>query len=106
MRRRDRGTIVQIGSALAYRSIPLQSACCASKAAIRAFTDSLRSEPPTTVDNLLAPLPGDRGARGAFDDEADRGPGLWGSLHRGWLFASILVAAGAGALAVCQLRRA
>src|SRR5207248_695593 len=41
---RDRGTIVQVGSALAYRSIPLQSAYCASKAAIRAFTDSLRSE--------------------------------------------------------------
>ena len=41
---RDRGTIVQVGSALAYRSIPLQSAYCASKAAIRAFTDSLRCE--------------------------------------------------------------
>jgi short-subunit dehydrogenase len=44
MRPRDRGTIVQIGSALAYRSIPLQSAYCAAKAAIRGFTDSLRSE--------------------------------------------------------------
>jgi NAD(P)-dependent dehydrogenase (short-subunit alcohol dehydrogenase family) len=44
MRSRDAGVIVQIGSALAYRSIPLQSAYCASKAAIRAFTDSLRSE--------------------------------------------------------------
>lgn len=44
MRPRNRGTILQIGSALAYRSIPLQSAYCASKAAIRAFTDSLRSE--------------------------------------------------------------
>jgi short-subunit dehydrogenase len=44
MRRKNAGTIVQIGSALAYRSIPLQSAYCASKAAIRAFTDSLRSE--------------------------------------------------------------
>lgn len=44
MRRLDRGTIIQIGSALAYRSIPLQSAYCASKAAIRGFTDSLRSE--------------------------------------------------------------
>jgi len=44
MRERDEGTIVQVGSALAYRSIPLQSAYCASKAAIRAFTDSLRSE--------------------------------------------------------------
>ncbi len=44
MRARDRGTILQIGSALAYRSIPLQSAYCASKAAIRGFTDSLRCE--------------------------------------------------------------
>jgi len=44
MRAAGEGTIVQIGSALAYRSIPLQSAYCASKAAIRAFTDSLRCE--------------------------------------------------------------
>jgi NADP-dependent 3-hydroxy acid dehydrogenase YdfG len=44
MRRTGRGVIIQIGSALAYRSIPLQSAYCASKAAVRAFTDSLRSE--------------------------------------------------------------
>jgi NAD(P)-dependent dehydrogenase (short-subunit alcohol dehydrogenase family) len=41
---RDHGTIVQVGSALAYRSIPLQSAYCAAKAAIRGFTDSLRCE--------------------------------------------------------------
>lgn len=41
---RDRGTIVQVGSALAYRSIPLQGAYCGAKAAIRGFTDSLRSE--------------------------------------------------------------
>lgn len=41
---RRRGTIVQVGSALAYRAIPLQSAYCASKHALRAFTDSLRSE--------------------------------------------------------------
>src|SRR6185369_10876823 len=40
----DGGGIIQIGSALVYRSIPLQSAYCASKAAIRGFTDSLRSE--------------------------------------------------------------
>jgi short-subunit dehydrogenase len=40
----DRGTIVQVGSALAFRSIPLQSAYCGAKAALRAFTDSLRSE--------------------------------------------------------------
>jgi NAD(P)-dependent dehydrogenase (short-subunit alcohol dehydrogenase family) len=38
------GGIIQVGSALVYRSIPLQSAYCASKAAIRGFTDSLRSE--------------------------------------------------------------
>lgn len=44
MRRRNRGTIVQVGSALAYRSIPLQSAYCAAKAAVRGFTDSLRTE--------------------------------------------------------------
>ena len=44
MRSRDRGTIVQVGSALAYRSIPLQSAYCGAKAAIRGFTDSLRCE--------------------------------------------------------------
>lgn len=44
MAERDRGTIVQVGSALAYRSVPLQAAYCAAKAAIRGFTDSLRSE--------------------------------------------------------------
>ena len=41
---RNRGAIVQIGSSLAYRSIPYQSAYCAAKYAIRGFTDSLRSE--------------------------------------------------------------
>jgi NAD(P)-dependent dehydrogenase (short-subunit alcohol dehydrogenase family) len=40
----NRGTIVQVGSALAYRSIPLQSAYCGAKSALRAFTDSVRSE--------------------------------------------------------------
>lgn len=44
MRRRNRGCIVQVGSALAYRAIPLQSAYCASKHALRGFTDSLRCE--------------------------------------------------------------
>lgn len=44
MEERDEGIIVQVGSALAYRSVPLQSAYCAAKAAIRGFTDSLRSE--------------------------------------------------------------
>lgn len=41
---RNRGTIVQVGSALVYRSIPLQSAYCAAKHAIAGFTDSLRCE--------------------------------------------------------------
>ena len=40
---RDRGVIVQVGSALAYRGIPLQSAYCAAKHAIQGFHDSLRS---------------------------------------------------------------
>jgi short-subunit dehydrogenase len=44
MSQRDHGTIVQVGSALAYRSIPLQSAYCAAKHAINGFTDSLRCE--------------------------------------------------------------
>ncbi|MBK3732948.1 SDR family NAD(P)-dependent oxidoreductase [Azospirillum brasilense] len=41
---RDRGLILQVGSALAYRSIPLQAAYCGAKSAIRGFVDSLRSE--------------------------------------------------------------
>jgi short-subunit dehydrogenase len=41
---RDRGVIIQIGSALAYRAIPLQSAYCAAKHAVQGFTESLRSE--------------------------------------------------------------
>lgn len=196
MRRADHGTIIQIGSALAYRSIPLQSAYCASKAAIRGFTDSLRSElihdhsnvkltmlqlpavntpqfdvvrnklgehahpvppifqpetiaeaiidaafhprreiwvawpaskailgqkvlpgfldhfvaraawgaqvtpkiPATHADNLDAPLPGDRGAHGAFDDEARRFSfEVWTSTHRK---AVALTLAAAGTLAL------
>ncbi len=41
---RDRGTIVQVGSALSYRAIPLQASYCGAKFAIRGFTDSLRAE--------------------------------------------------------------
>jgi len=44
MRPRNRGTIVQVGSALAYRGIPLQSAYCGAKHAIQGFTESLRAE--------------------------------------------------------------
>src|SRR5204863_9167679 len=41
---RDRGTVVQVGSALAYRGIPMQSAYCGAKHAIKGFTESLRTE--------------------------------------------------------------
>ena len=41
---RDHGTIVQVGSALSYRAIPLQSAYCGAKFAMRGFTDSVRTE--------------------------------------------------------------
>ncbi len=44
MRPRNRGAIVFVGSALAYRGIPLQSAYCAAKHAVQGFVDSLRSE--------------------------------------------------------------
>ncbi|MEH6389347.1 SDR family oxidoreductase [Pseudomonas profundi] len=44
MQRRDHGTIVQVGSALSYRAIPLQAPYCAAKFAVRGFTDALRCE--------------------------------------------------------------
>ena len=44
MRPRDRGTVVQVGSSLAYRGIPLQSAYCGAKHAIQGFTESVRCE--------------------------------------------------------------
>src|SRR5438105_1712893 len=44
MKPRNRGVIIQVGSALAYRAIPLQSAYCAAKHAMKGFTESLRSE--------------------------------------------------------------
>lgn len=45
MRGHNRGTIVQVGLALSYRAIPLQSAYCGAKFAIRGFTDALRTHP-------------------------------------------------------------
>ncbi len=58
---RDTGVIIQVGSALAYRSIPLQSAYCASKHAIEGFTESVRSElihAKSKVRISMANLPG------------------------------------------------
>src|SRR5437763_595747 len=60
MKRRHRGTIVQVGSALAYRSIPLQSAYCAAKHAIKGFTEALRTEllhDRVAVDLVMVELP-------------------------------------------------
>ena len=60
MRPRRHGRIIQIGSALAYRGIPLQSAYCGAKHAIRGFTNSLRAEllherSPVTVSIVELP---------------------------------------------------
>jgi NAD(P)-dependent dehydrogenase (short-subunit alcohol dehydrogenase family) len=52
MQARNRGTIVQVGSALAYRSIPLQAAYCGAKHAIVGFTDSIRCELTHTNSNV------------------------------------------------------
>jgi NAD(P)-dependent dehydrogenase (short-subunit alcohol dehydrogenase family) len=61
MRPRDRGVIVQTGSALAYRGIPLQSVYCGAKHAIKGFTESLRTEllhDRSGVSVTLVNLPG------------------------------------------------
>jgi NADP-dependent 3-hydroxy acid dehydrogenase YdfG len=61
MRPRDHGTIVQVGSALAYRGIPLQSAYCGAKHAIQGFHESLRSElmhEKSNVKVTMVQLPG------------------------------------------------
>jgi NADP-dependent 3-hydroxy acid dehydrogenase YdfG len=60
MQPRNQGTIIQIGSALAYRGIPLQSAYCGAKHAIRGFTDSLRAElihDGSRIDVVVIDLP-------------------------------------------------
>ena len=61
MLERDRGTIVQVGSALSYRAIPLQAAYCGAKFGIRGFTDSLRTELMADKSNVwvtMVQLPG------------------------------------------------
>ncbi len=60
MTTRNRGVIVQVGSALAYRSIPLQAPYCGAKAAIRGFTDSVRTEllhANSHVHNTMVQMP-------------------------------------------------
>jgi NADP-dependent 3-hydroxy acid dehydrogenase YdfG len=61
MKPRDHGTIIQVGSALSYRAIPLQAAYCGSKFAIRGFTDSIRVElmhDKSKVHLTMVQLPG------------------------------------------------
>jgi NAD(P)-dependent dehydrogenase (short-subunit alcohol dehydrogenase family) len=61
MRPRDSGTIVQVGSALAYRGIPLQGAYCGGKHAIQGFTESVRAElahEGSAVHLTMVQLPG------------------------------------------------
>lgn len=61
MTARDRGKIVQVGSALAYRAIPLQAAYCGAKFGIRGFTDSIRTEllhDRSRVQITMVQLPG------------------------------------------------
>ncbi len=61
MRPRDRGTILQVGSAMAYRGIPLQSPYCGAKPAIKGFQESLRTELRHAGSNVhlgMVQLPG------------------------------------------------
>jgi short-subunit dehydrogenase len=58
---RDRGKVVQVGSALSYRAIPLQAAYCGAKFGIRGFTDSIRTElmhDKSRVQMTMVQLPG------------------------------------------------
>jgi NAD(P)-dependent dehydrogenase (short-subunit alcohol dehydrogenase family) len=57
MKPRDRGTIVQVGSALAYRGIPLQTAYCGAKHAIQGFTEALRCELLHDKSNVHVTMP-------------------------------------------------
>lgn len=60
MRKRDKGVILQVGSALAYRAIPLQSAYCGAKHAIQGFSESLRSElihEKSSIEVIMVQMP-------------------------------------------------
>ena len=54
---RDKGTIVQVGSALSYRAIPLQAPYCGAKFAVRGFTDSVRTELMHQGSNVHVTMP-------------------------------------------------
>ncbi|MFE6866641.1 SDR family oxidoreductase [Kitasatospora sp. NPDC057692] len=100
---RDRGTVVQVGSAIAYRGIPLQSAYSGAKHAVQGRHEAPRCEllaADSGVRVTMVRLPAvntpqfdrwtpvddtvDHGVRGRFDDEAHgRSPQLWASQHHG-----------------------
>ena len=120
MRPAGHGAIVQVGSALAYRGIPLQSAYCGSKHANPAcsthylartgFSGQQTDRPhdPTDPGNLRRPrdaAPGtDEGAHGDFDDRSHpRSLQVWASQHHGAVAAGL--AAGAAAVSAIARRR-
>jgi len=58
------------------------------------------AEDPNRLDNLWHPIPGDRGAHGAFDERARSwSPQLWTSEHRGWVATGVVALAVSGLLA-------
>lgn len=121
MRPRNRGTIVQVGSALSYRAIPLQAPYCGAKHALRGFTNALRSElihDRLNIKISMVHLPGlntpqfswcetrlprqpqpvppiyqpEVAARGIFDKRArSRSPLSWAARHRAAIGVSLLV---------------
>ena len=103
MQPRDRGVIVQVGSALAFRSIPLQASYCAAKHAVEGFTEALRCEllhehsrvrarerpppgaqhPPVRPCQDHAAEPPPTGARPSTSPSSRRGAITWAAATRG-----------------------
>ncbi len=76
MRPRDRGVIINVGSAMAYRSIPLQSAYCGAKHAIKGFTESVVTElehEKSKVKLCMVQLPGLNTPQFNWNDSAMEG---------------------------------
>lgn len=85
---RDQGIIIQVGSALAYRGIPLQSAYSAAKHAVQGFTESVRCELIHDASQVkISMIPGNFGVHGDFDRSASNSSAqVWISRYRKWLF--------------------
>jgi NADP-dependent 3-hydroxy acid dehydrogenase YdfG len=131
---RDSGHVIQVGSALAHRGIPLQAAYCAAKHAVQGFTESVTTElihapfmdwylAKTGYDgqqapdkseamlphNLYEPVPGDQGSTGIFSDQAHTmSPQVWAISNRrttaGIGIAAALALGGAVASVVAKRR--